>query len=82
MIDSPLAEPVEEVFPFGFSAALTHLKDGLRVVDVTWGTGEWLELASCTQVTGDFIRKYNQGTLAVFQPDAHAMLVALYSVVK
>lgn len=68
--------------PFTFSVALEHLIDGLRVVDVTWGTGEWLELNNCESLTGKFIMKYNQGHLSVFQPDADAMLTAKYSVVK
>ena len=67
---------------FNFSEALRHLADGLRVVDVNWGTGEWLEITNCEPITGDFIIKYNQGEISVFQPDAAAMLTAKYSVVK
>lgn len=73
---------IEITSPFNFSQALVHLVDGLRVVDVNWGTGEWLEITNCDTITGDFIIKYNQGDLAVFQPDATAMLTAQYLVVK
>ena len=74
--------PIPEPIPFGFGEALVQLKAGLRVVDVNWGTGEWLELKSCPEITGLFIQKYNRGVLLVFQPDTNAMLLALYSVVK
>lgn len=82
MIDTPIPLNGVNSIHFDFSVALGHLKDGLRVVDVTWGTGEWLEITTCESVTGHFIVKYNQGTFSVFQPDAAAMLTARYTVVK
>lgn len=84
MTDTPVPIPIDGVdpIPFDFSVALGHLKDGLRVVDVLWGTGEWLEITNCKTVTDSFIVKYNQGDFAVFQPDATAMLTARYFVVK
>lgn len=81
MSDHKTPTPIEPT-PFDFSEALVQLKAGLRVVDVNWGTGEWLELKSCSAITGLFIQKYNQGTLSAYKPDDNAMLLALYSVVK
>lgn len=82
MIDHKTPTPIPDPIPFDFGEALLQLKAGLRVVDTSWGTGEWLELKSCSEITGLFIQKYNQGTLSTYRPDDHAMLVALYSVVK
>lgn len=79
---TPIEPTPIEPTPFNFGEALEQLKAGLRVVDVTWGTGEWLELVDCPAVTGAIIVKYNQGSFSAYQPDSHAMLVAGYSVVK